>query len=173
MLQNVASDQVYTICHSTNSFKTHQQLVNWMFYIRPQNSDEIFMVYLPVSVYSQDCLSVRSLFPDNSFYSFHWNTSKLGGQLGYEVVQHILFWGFSIPNFDWAITLFNNFSDLTLFPWVTMHQILMELQVFKDCSGTFSFSAHSYIFHLIKLLFVCCWIERCGYCSQVTETKFS
>ena len=31
-----------------------------------------------------------------------------------------------------------------------------------------SFPAHSYSFHLIKLLFVCCWIERkCGeWCSQ-------
>ena len=47
---------------------------------------------------------------------------------------------------------------------VTVHQILIELQLFKDRSSMISFPATSSCsFHLIKLLFICCWIERrCG-----------
>ena len=40
---------------------------------------------------------------------------KLGGQLDHEVVQCILFRGYSIPNFDRVIMIFKDFSDLTLF----------------------------------------------------------
>ena len=39
-------------------------------------------------------------FPDNFSYSFHRMRLKLNGQLDYEVVQRILFRGYSIPNFD-------------------------------------------------------------------------
>ena len=44
-----------------------------------------------------------------------------------------------------------------------MHQILIALSLFKDCSSMILFQAHFYGFHQIKLLFICCWIgRRCG-----------
>ena len=36
----------------------------------------------------------------DDFYSFHWITLKPVGQLAHEVVQCILFRGYSTPNFD-------------------------------------------------------------------------
>ena len=56
--------------------------------------------------------SVRTLFLDNSSYSFHRVALKLGGQLDHEVVQGILFQGYSTPNFDRLITLCKDFADL-------------------------------------------------------------
>ena len=49
--------------------------------------------------------------------SFHHDqiAVKLGGQLDHGLVQHILFCNYSTSNFDRVITLFNDFSDLTLF----------------------------------------------------------
>ena len=43
---------------------------------------------------------VLSSFPDNSSYSFHWIALKLGGQLDHEMVQRLLFRGYSTPHFD-------------------------------------------------------------------------
>ena len=40
-----------------------------------------------------------TLFLDNSFYNFHPVRLKHGGQLDYEVMQCILFQGYSTPNF--------------------------------------------------------------------------
>ena len=42
--------------------------------------------------------SDMTLFPDESYYSFHQMRLKLVGQLDYEVVQGRLFQGYSIPN---------------------------------------------------------------------------
>ena len=59
------------------------------------------MIYPPVSV----CPSVHTLFPDNSSYTFDWIALKLAGQLDHDMVQWILFRGYSTPN-DSIITLF-------------------------------------------------------------------
>ena len=56
---------------------------------------------------------VSTLFPDNSSYSFHQIALKPGGQLDHEAVQQILFRGYSTPNFDRVITLFDLFLTLT------------------------------------------------------------
>ena len=56
--------------------------------------------------------SVHNLFLDNSSYSFHRIALKLGGQLDHEVVQLILFQGYSTPNFDRLITFCKDFADL-------------------------------------------------------------
>ena len=66
--------------------------------------------------YTSRCLSVHTSFLDNSSYSFHRITLKLGGQLNHEAVQRIFFRSYSSPNFDSVFTFFNHFSDLTLFP---------------------------------------------------------
>ena len=50
-------------------------------------------------------LSDLTLFLDNSSYSFHPILFKLGGQLDHEMVQCILFQGYSAPNFYRVITL--------------------------------------------------------------------
>ena len=51
------------------------------------------------------CSSVRTCFPDNSSYSFHWIMLKLCGQLDHEVLQRIFFQGYSTPSFDRVVTL--------------------------------------------------------------------
>ena len=63
------------------------------------------------------CPSVRTLFQDNSSHSLNQISLKLVRHLDHEVVQHILFWGYGSSNCDRLLvdTLFNNFSDLTLF----------------------------------------------------------
>ena len=50
-------------------------------------------------------LSDLTLFLDNSSYSFHRILLKLGGQLDHEVVQCILFQGYSTLNFCRVIAL--------------------------------------------------------------------
>ena len=50
-------------------------------------------------------LTVFRLDLDNSSYSFHPIRLKHGGQLDYEVMQGILFQGYSTPNFDRVIAL--------------------------------------------------------------------
>ena len=49
--------------------------------------------------------SVLILLPDNSSYSFRPIGLKHGGQLDYEVMQRIVFQGYSAPNFDGVIAL--------------------------------------------------------------------
>ena len=44
-------------------------------------------------------------FLDKSFYSFHPSGLKQGEQLGYEILQHILFQGYITANFDRVIAL--------------------------------------------------------------------
>ena len=59
--------------------------------------------------------SIRTSFPDNSSYTFHWIVLKLGGQLEHVAVQRILFRGYISLN-DIFITLLKDFfSDLTSF----------------------------------------------------------
>ena len=57
-----------------------------------------------------------------------------------------------------------------------MHQSLIELELFKQCSSMIGFPTYSFnSFHLIKVLFVCCWKERRHeeFCSKLQYTKFS
>ena len=61
------------------------------------------------------CLFLHISLLDNSSYSFHWITLKLGGQIDHEVVHCILFRGYSTPNFDRVPIFFEDFPDLTLF----------------------------------------------------------
>ena len=49
-------------------------------------------------------VSVPNAFMDN-FYSFHRMVLKLGGQLDPEMIQRILFQGYSTPNFVRVIML--------------------------------------------------------------------
>ena len=60
------------------------------------------MVYPQVSV----PLSVCDSFMDNSTYEFHQITLKLGRQLDHEVIESIVFQGYSTSNFDRVIMLF-------------------------------------------------------------------
>ena len=46
------------------------------------------------------------MFPDKSFYSLHRIALKLGRQLDHEVVQRMLFRGYSMLNFDSYFYLF-------------------------------------------------------------------
>ena len=55
-------------------------------------------------------------FPTNSYYSFHRIGIKVGGQLDHEVIQRMLFRGYSTPNFNRDIALFNEFPDIFWFP---------------------------------------------------------
>ena len=71
------------------------------------------------------CLSVRTLFPDNSSNSLHRVALKLGGQLAHWVSP---LFEVTVHQILVDITLFNIFSDLTLFPdnssysfhWITL-----------------------------------------------------
>ena len=75
------------------------------------------MVYSPVSV----CPSVCASSLDNSSYSFHQIVLKLGEQLDNEVVQGILFQGYSTPNFDSYYCFFFFFTvfETWLLFWIT------------------------------------------------------
>ena len=87
--------------------------------------------YLPlhnsggVLCHTLQCLSLRLQFVSRQLLQFSSDALKLAGQLDHEVIQHILFRGYSAPNFDRVITLFNLFSDLALFPdySYSFHQI--------------------------------------------------
>ena len=70
---------------------------------------------------SSICPSVHTLFPDNSSYSFHWITLKLGGLLDQEVSQ------------------------------VALHHILRVIAFFKDFFVCTLFLDNSYSFHSIVL----------------------
>ena len=83
--------------------------------------------------YTLLCLYVRTWFPDNSSYSFHRIMLKLGGKLDHEVIQHILFQGYSTPNFDRVIKLLNDFSDLTLFLHNSYSLTLFQLNRDMSC----------------------------------------
>ena len=81
---------------------------------------------MELSLFTKD-VSDMTLFPDKFFYTFHRMSLKLGGQLDYEEVREYFF-------------------------KVTVHQILIESLLFKDCSDTTSFPMYSsFTFHWIGL----------------------
>ena len=55
------------------------------------------------SLLCKDCSDMTSFLANS--YSFHQIGWKLGGQLDYEVVQCLLFRGYSAPNFGRVLTI--------------------------------------------------------------------
>ena len=101
-----------------------------------------------------------SLHPDNSSYSFHQIVLKLG-QLDHEVVQCILFWGYSTPNFDSYYTFKGFHPNGLKHDWNSFLKIV-------QAGFHFQFTP---TFHLIKLLFVG-QREDGENCSQDTVHQF-
>ena len=86
------------------------------------------------------CPSVRTLFQDNSSHNFNQISLKLVGQLDHEQVQRILFCDYRAPNCDRLLvdTLFNNFSDLTLFSdnsFYSFNPNMVDSRTMRWCSA--------------------------------------
>ena len=73
-------------------FKVIQHILFWS-YSSPK-------FHLSLIVVTSERLFKYDLFLVDSSYSFHWIGLKLGRQLDFEMIQGLLFWGYSTPSFD-------------------------------------------------------------------------
>ena len=61
---------------------------------------EVIVHQILITLFVFKYCSDMTLFLANSAYRFHLIGLKVDGQLLFEAVQHVLFCGFSTPNFD-------------------------------------------------------------------------
>ena len=87
-----------------------------LFYTPPHDSGGVLWYTLwCLSVHPFVNPSIHLHFISGFILQFSSITLKLGGQLDHEVIQRMLFRSYSTPNFAGVISLFKDFSALTLF----------------------------------------------------------
>ena len=127
---------------------------------------------------SSVCPSIRTWFLDNSSYSFHQITLKLGGQLDYGVVQRILFRGDSTPDFDksyyyflticWTLTLFQN-NSYSFNPIKLKHGGQLNYEVLQG----YSTQIYLFIYFFLVCNLVCFLRLHYRKCPKILNTKDS